>query len=126
MIARLGALALLASGLIHLEEYALQHYDAIPTIGPLFLLDFLAAALIAGGLAWRPGRAAAAVGVAVAAGSLAALLISERTPLFGFTESGYRPAIVAAIATEVAAIVLLGVALGTLPRKSRGNTALTT
>jgi hypothetical protein len=106
-MARLGALALLGAGLVHLEEYALQHYSAIPAIGPLFLLQFLAAALIAAALAWRPGRLLAAAGTGVAAGSLVALLISEQEPLLGFRESGFRAAVVLSIALELAAIALL-------------------
>ena len=43
-----------------------------------------------------------------------ALLISERTPLFGFMEHGYRVAIVTAIATETLAIVALSAVLATL------------
>ena len=51
---------------------------------------------------------ACAGGIGVAAGSLAALLVSEGGGLFGFTETGYRPAIALSIALEVATVVLLG------------------
>ena len=60
-----------------------------------------------------PGRAGRAVpalaalgGIGVAGGSLMGLLVSEQTPLFGFMEFGYRPAIVIAIACEAAAVLL--------------------
>ena len=100
----LGALALLGVGLDHLEQSFVEHYSAIPTIGTLFALNFAAAVLLAGGLAapvdrlrGRAGRIAlpllSAGGIAVAAGSLAGLLISESSGLFGFMEVGYRPAI---------------------------------
>ena len=46
--------------------------------------------------------------IGVAAGALAALLISERTSLFGFMEHGYRLEIVIAIAAGTVAIVALG------------------
>ena len=46
---------------------------------------------------------AAIGGLGVGAASLLALLVSERTPLFGFMEHGYRPVIVLAIAVPVAA-----------------------
>ena len=36
-----GALALLATGGIHLEQYIVDDYRAIPTIGLLFLLNFI-------------------------------------------------------------------------------------
>jgi hypothetical protein len=114
----LGAAALLGVGLDHLEQYSTEHYSAIPTIGPLFALNFVSAALIAGALAAPvqrlPGRAGrialpmlSAGGIGVAAGSLAGLLLSESIGLFGFMEIGYRPAIVLSIALELATIVLL-------------------
>jgi hypothetical protein len=59
----------------------------------------------------------AALGIGVAAGSLAALLVSEHTPLFGFMEYGYRQAIVISIVLESVASVLLGTYLiGTVGR----------
>jgi hypothetical protein len=114
----LGAAALLGVGLVHLEQYSTEHYSAIPTIGTLFALNFVSAALIAGALAapvqrlhGRAGRIAlpllSAGGIGVAAGSLAGLLLSESTGLFGFMEVGYRPAIVLSVALELATIVLL-------------------
>jgi hypothetical protein len=115
----LGALALLGVGVAHLVEYSADSYSVIPTIGTLFALNFAAAALLAGALVapvqrlrGRAGRLAlpllCVAGIAVAAGSLAALLISEDGGLFGFTERGYSSAIVLSIALEVATIVLLG------------------
>jgi hypothetical protein len=115
----LGALALLGVGVEHLVEYADDSYSVIPTIGTLFVLNFVSAALLACALAAPlqrlPGLAgrfalplACAGGIGVAAGSLAALLVSEGGGLFGFTETGYRPAIVLSIALEVATVVLLG------------------
>ena len=116
----LGAAGLLGVGLDHLEQFSAEHYSAIPTIGKLFALSFVSAALIAGALAapvqrlpGRAGRTAlpllSAGGIGVAAGSLAGLLLSESTGLFGFMEVGYRPAIVLSIALELATIVLLTV-----------------
>jgi hypothetical protein len=115
----LGALALLGVGVEHLVEYADDSYSVIPTIGTLFALNFASAALLACALAVPvqrlPGLAgrlalplACAGGIGVAAGSLAALVISESGGLFGFMETGYRPAIVLSIALEVATILLLG------------------
>jgi hypothetical protein len=45
------------------------------------------------------------VGIGLAAGSLAGLLMSESTGLFGFMETGYRPAIELSVALDVATIV---------------------
>ena len=45
------------------------------------------------------------------------LLVSEQTPLFGFMEFGYRPAIAIAIACEAAAVLLLGADLARSARR---------
>jgi hypothetical protein len=117
-----GAIALVWTGVIHLEQYAIARYSTVPTIGALFLLNFLAATAL--GLVllvpvWpsapRTRRwidtAAVLGGLTVAAGSLAALLISEHTALFGFMEHGYRLVIRETIAVEAVAIVTLGAVL---------------
>ena len=112
----LGALLVLAVGIDHIDQYYVDSYSAIPTIGTLFALNFAAAATIALGLLapvrLLAGRwanlvlgALALGGIAVAAGSLAGLLISENGGLFGFVEFGYRSAIVLSIALEVATVV---------------------
>jgi hypothetical protein len=117
-----GALALLAVGLDHLQQYAVDSYSVIPTIGTLFLLNFISAAVLAVGLVapvqrlpGRAGRVAVPVlsagGIGVALGSLAGVIVSESVGLFGFMETGYRGAIVVSIALEVATIVLLCVHL---------------
>jgi hypothetical protein len=118
----LGALALLGVGLDHIEQYSIDSYSAIPTIGTLFALNFASATLVTLGLVapvkritGRWGAAALALlamgGIGIAAGSLAGLLISENGGLFGFVEQGYREAIVISIALEVATITLLGLFL---------------
>jgi hypothetical protein len=117
-----GAVALLTIGAVHLDEYAGSHYSAIPTIGWLFLMNFIAASafgLVLLAPAGRPNRrwrhwldgTAALGGLGVSAGSLVAILVSERMPLFGFMERGYRPIIVFAIAADAVAIVALTAAL---------------
>ncbi len=45
----LGALSLLAVGVIHLHEYQ-ELYSAIPTIGTLFVLSFIGALVVSAGL----------------------------------------------------------------------------
>lgn len=117
-----GAVSLLAVGGLHLEQYALADYSAIPTIGWLFLANFIGASILGLALLAPPGWtgrrwsgplgvAAAVGGLGLAAGSLGALLLSEHTPLFGFMEQGYRPVIVLAIATDAVAIVALSATL---------------
>jgi len=113
-----GALALIAVGADHLEEYTANHFSSVPTIGTLFLLNFIAATVVgvalllplgrlAGGRA-EPLRVLLAVGgISIAGASLAALWISETSGLFGFMDHGFRPAIVAGIAAEAVTIVAL-------------------
>jgi hypothetical protein len=115
----LGAAAILAVGVDHIQQYWVDDYRAVPTIGTLFLLLFVgsmvvAALLVAPFPALPPGLgraarlAAASGGLAMSVGSLAGLFLSESTALFGFMEHGYRTAIVLAIVTEASAALLLG------------------
>ena len=113
----LGALALLVIGSVHYQQYEFEFYSSIPTIGPLFLANFVAATALGLFLLSpiRPGgragaildRGAAIAGVGLAAGGFVSLLISEHTSLFGFTAHGYRFAIVLVLTSEALAIVLL-------------------
>jgi hypothetical protein len=114
----LGAVLLLFVGADHYYEYAVRDYSVIPTIGTLFLLNFIAATIVAMALlaplerlSRRFGTVALAVaaasGAGIAATSLLALLVSEQTKLFGFMEFNYRPEIVVAIASEAAAMLVL-------------------
>jgi hypothetical protein len=114
----LGALAVLATGVAHIEQYSVDNYSTVPTIGTLFLLNFIAAIVVTVGLiaplrrvSRRYADAVRAVlalgGIGLGVGSLAGLFLSETTGLFGFVEHGYRMAIVVAIAVEVAATIFL-------------------
>lgn len=116
----LGALAVLAVGAIHLQQYDML-YSAIPTIGTLFVLNFAGATAIGVGLlapfenvlGRRWGGAAVGLlvvaGIGLAATSFAFLAISEQTPLFGFMEPGYDPtAILASRVAEAVTVVALG------------------
>jgi hypothetical protein len=100
---------LFGAGLAHLEQYALDHYSQIPTIGTLFAANFVAATVLACLLAAPRGDTPILrlCGIGVAAGSLAGLWLSEHGGLFGFSESGYRPAIALSVALELATIILL-------------------
>jgi hypothetical protein len=106
-------------GAVHLQQY-LALYSVIPTIGTLFLLNFAGATAIGLGLLapvehllGRFGGAALALltagGIGLAGTAFVSLLISERTPLFGFMEPGYDPsAIMASRVAELATVFLLG------------------
>lgn len=113
-----GAFAVLATGADHLDEYAANGFATVPTIGTLFLLNFIAATLVGVALllplrrlAKRfadPLRALLAVsGIGIAAMSLIGLWISESWSLFGFTDYGFRSTIVVAIVAESIAIAAL-------------------
>ena len=113
-----GAMAVLATGADHLDEYAANGFSSVPTIGTLFLLNFIAATVVGVGLLlpWRrlakrfadPLRALLALsGIGIAAMSLIGLWISESSSLFGFTDYGFRSTIVAAIIAESIAIAAL-------------------
>ena len=139
MIARaalyLGALAVLATGVVHIQQYYGEDYSTVPTIGTLFYLNFVSAVVIAVGLVAPLGRVVgryaeavralfAGAGIGLAVLSLVALFISESSSLFGFEESGYRQAIVIAIIAEAAATVFLVIYLvanGTGIRKIRAG-----
>jgi hypothetical protein len=125
-----AALLLLFVGADHLYEYSHDDYSVLPTIGTLFLLNFISATLV-GALLLAPVRpifgrlharvleVAALSGFGIAATSLAALLYSEQAPLFGFMESNYRPAIIVALASEAAATVFMAWMLVLLRRERR-------
>ena len=114
----LGALAVLAVGVIHLYEFE-HFYSQIPTIGTLFVLNFLGATAIGLGLLapieWISSRHAntllillALAGIALAAVAFAFLLISQHTPLFGFKEPGYDPTGIDAVrVAEIATVIFL-------------------
>jgi hypothetical protein len=112
----IGTVALLATGSDHLDEYAANHFSTVPAIGTLFLLNFISATLVGVGLLLPLGRITrrfaaplrallALTGIAIAASSLIGLWISEGASLFGFTDYGFRPTIVAAIVAESLTIV---------------------
>jgi hypothetical protein len=114
-----GALSLLAVGAVHLQQYEYL-YSAIPTIGTLFVLNFVGAVALGLGLLapverllGRLGGAAVGLlalgGIGLAATAFVFLLVAERTPVFGFQEPGYDPTgIMAARVSELFAVGLLG------------------
>jgi hypothetical protein len=111
---RLGAVALLTVGAVHLEQYLAADYRAVPVIGPLFVLNFAGATALAIVLLVPLGRRgtpvhrlSALAGIGLGLTSIGFLLISEHRTLFGFMEHGYRSAIVVALVAETVAAVLL-------------------
>jgi hypothetical protein len=115
---RVGAVAVLVVGAVHLQQY-LGDYHAIPTIGPLFLLNAIGSVLVAVGLIvpverWIRGRRGdiavgllAFGGVTIGLGSLIGLYIAETSTLFGFSEGTFETVMWFAVVSEAAAVVLL-------------------
>jgi hypothetical protein len=121
LVLRLGSAALLVLiGYIHLHLWQ-EGYRLIPTDGPMFLVDALAAfGLAAVLLAWaRPVVGLLAAGFAAA--TLGALLISLSVGLFGFRESIQASFVVESIVIEAIVTVALAgwTVLVALPSASR-------
>ena len=99
-----GSGLLIATGAIHLDLY-LTGYRTIPTIGWLFLLQVIAAFVLAAGVLLG-SRLAAAGGALFALGTLGGYLLSIWFGLFNFREVRTTAGIVAGV-IEVAAFAVL-------------------
>ncbi len=111
--ARLASGALLAAaGGIHLDLY-LTGYRTIPTIGPLFLLQVIAAFALAVAVLALRSRLVALAGSLFAASTLGGYLLSIWVGLFNFKEVRTTAGIVAGV-IEVAAFAVLAL-LAVLP-----------
>jgi predicted lipoprotein with Yx(FWY)xxD motif len=100
-----GAGLLIATGAIHLDLY-LTGYRTIPTIGVLFLLQVIAAFVLAAAVGLLGSRIAAAAGALFALGTLGGYLLSVWVGLFGFREVRTTAGILAGV-TEVAGFAAL-------------------
>ncbi|MDP9068390.1 MAG: hypothetical protein M3N53_08625 [Actinomycetota bacterium] len=100
----LAALILLG-GLIHLQQF-LDGFSSIPIIGPMFLANAVASAVVAALLVWRSERLWIIAGGLVATGSLAAILISRGPGLFGYVSSSFEAPEALAVVSEAAAFLL--------------------
>ena len=110
-----GAALLVASGAIHLDLY-LTGYRTIPTIGPLFLLQVIAAFVLAAAILITGNWVAEAAGALFAVSVLGGYLLSLWVGLFGFTEVRTAAGIWAGI-IDVAAFATLAIAAAPgLPR----------
>ena len=105
-----GAGLLAATGAIHLDLY-LTGFRHIPTIGPLFLLQVIAAFGLAVLVLVPGGRLFAALGAGFAAATLGGYLLSIWFGLFGFKEVRTTAGIVAGLIEVAAFAVLATVAL---------------
>jgi predicted lipoprotein with Yx(FWY)xxD motif len=103
-----GAALLVASGAIHLDLY-LTGYRTIPTIGPLFLLQVIAAFVLAAAILVTGNWVAEAAGAGFAVSVLGGYLLSLWVGLFGFTEVRTAAGIWAGL-IDVAAFATLAIA----------------
>jgi predicted lipoprotein with Yx(FWY)xxD motif len=103
-----GALLLVVSACIHLALY-LTGYRSIPTIGWLFLVQFLVAFVLAIGALVTHSRLVAVAGAAFALSTLGCYLLAVWIGLFGFKEIRTRAGIAAGL-IEVAAFATLALA----------------
>jgi predicted lipoprotein with Yx(FWY)xxD motif len=111
-----GGGLLIATGAIHLDLY-LTGYRTIPTIGWLFLLQVIAAFVLAAGVLLLGSRLLAAAGAGFALSTLGGYLLSIWIGLFGFKEVRTTAGIVAGV-IEVAAFAVLAV-LALIPAARR-------
>jgi predicted lipoprotein with Yx(FWY)xxD motif len=103
-----GAMLLAGSACIHLTLY-LTGYRSIPTIGWLFLVQFVVAFVLAAGSLVTHSRVAAAAGAAFALSTLGCYMLAVWIGLFGFKEVRTRAGIAAGL-IEVAAFATLAMA----------------
>ena len=129
LVRYLAIVLLLVTGGIHLQQFE-GPLRPVPTIGPLFVLNAIGAAVLALLLAGVRGDLAklAALGaIGTTLGDLVALAISRVTVLFDYSEPTLRPAVTLAAVVEVAAVAALGAILlmddgadpGVRPRAAR-------
>jgi predicted lipoprotein with Yx(FWY)xxD motif len=104
-----GALLLVVSAGIHLDLY-LTGYRSIPTIGWLFLVQFLVAFILAIGALVTHSRLVAVAGAAFALSTLGCYLLAVWIGLFGYKEIRTRAGIAAGL-IEVAAFATLALAV---------------
>ena len=115
-----AALAVLAAGAVHLYLYGAQDYSGIHVIGPLFLLNGIAAAAIGLALLATPNALAVLAGIGYAVATLIAFIVSATSGLFGWKEMWSGTAQAVAAFTEIGAVVVL---VGLLVPRAAAKTA---
>ncbi len=117
-----GAGLLAATGGIHLDLY-LTGYRTIPTIGPLFLLQVIAAFVLAAGILVLRNWAVSAAGALFALSTLGGYLLSVWVGLFGFKEVRTTAGIVAGVLEVACFAALAAASLATMPTSASGRVA---
>jgi hypothetical protein len=107
LLLRVASAALLAwIGYIHLHLWQ-EGYRFIPTNGPLFLLDAIAAFVLAAALLAWPRPLAGLVAAGYTVSTLGALVISLTVGLFGFRESINASYVTESIIIEAVTVIVL-------------------
>jgi hypothetical protein len=101
----LGAALILVNGGVHFYLWQ-QSYRSVSLIGPLFLLNAVAALLIAAALLWKPEAIAALFGLAFSGATLGAFILGTTVGLFGFS-TGWNGQAMLAAGAETGAILVL-------------------
>jgi predicted lipoprotein with Yx(FWY)xxD motif len=118
-----GAGLLAVTGATHLDLY-LTGYRSIPVIGPLFLLQVIAAFGLAAAVLVSGSRLAAAAGAGFVLSTLGGYLLSVWIGLFGFKEIRTTAGILAGVIEVAAFAVLAMLALSpAAPRQPAGPAA---
>jgi hypothetical protein len=107
-----AAVLLVVTGLVHLNLYVREHYRAIPTVGWLFLLTVISAALLAVALVAHPKPivdvSAGLFALSVIGGYLLTLYLPKG--LFDFKEPGISYSGAVSIAAEAGVVLVLAIA----------------
>jgi hypothetical protein len=123
-----GGALLIWSAFIHFHLWSeTDGYRAIPTIGPLFLLQSITALIIGIGVVAIRQLWAAVIGIGFALTTIAGFLLSVAVGLFGFKDSWLAPDAKQAFTIEILAVVVLIAAaalclVGSVPRARAGTT----
>lgn len=123
-----GGALLIWSAFIHFHLWSeTDGYRAIPTIGPLFLLQSITALIIGIGVVAIRRLWAAVIGIGFALTTIAGFLLSVAVGLFGFKDSWLAPDAKQAFTIEILAVVVLIAAaalclVGSVPRARAGTT----
>jgi hypothetical protein len=121
----IGAALVIATGAIHLYLYN-SGYSSVPTIGHLFVANFVAAVVIGLLVLFRGERLWPLIGAAFCAGTLGAFLWSVEWGLFGFQEHLHGTWQGRAAIVEVAGIVVCLAALALTQRAGQRPSTLRT
>lgn len=131
MARRAAAVAILATGAIHLQQLLVEDFQGLPTIWVLFLLNTVGSGVVGVCLLapldrvlpdeWAENATAllAAVGLTIAVGSLVGLFLAETGSLFGLSTRHFSTTAVLAIVVEGAAVLLLTPVLASSRQRAR-------